>query len=305
MVAVYWPGEEFHDDVRAVPRSREAVPPVRETTSMPWSLSMRALLKAALPLCVQQVLNRCIRNSVFQKQPKIPVEEYEVLKGHVPGESNHGWQSPAVAREQLAAFAPILQQMREGKPREDFAALAEAVHLTHVDDPLVVEVGCGSAWNREVLRRFSNATVRYVGLDYGVEMLRTARATYPGVVTLVGDAAELPFRSGSIDILISGTVLMHVMSYQQAIEESRRVSRRWCIFHTVPLLQTRQTTVLRKDAYGQPTLEIIFNSTELHAVFAANGLRVRAAIDSLPYDLEAVLGERTVTKTFVCEVIAR
>lgn len=136
-------------------------------------------------------------------------------------------------------------------------------------------------------------------------MLKTARATYPGVVTLVGDAAELPFRSGSIDILISGTVLMHVMAYQQAVEESRRVSRRWCIFHTVPLLQTRQTTVLRKDAYGQPTLEIIFNNAELQTVFAANGLRVRAAIDSLPYDLEAVLGEPTVTKTFVCEVIDR
>ena len=299
---MHWPGEEFHDDVRVVARSSGAVPHERgDKEHHALDPSMRALLKAALPISVQQLLNRCFRHS----QPKIPVEEYEVLKGHVPEESNHGWQAPAVARQQLAAFAPILQQMREGKPREDFAALAEAVHLTHMDDPLVVEVGCGSAWNREVLRRFSNATVRYVGLDYGVEMLKTARATYPGVVTLVGDAAALPFRSGSIDILISGTVLMHVMAYQQAVEESRRVSRRWCIFHTVPLLQTRQTTVLRKDAYGQPMLEIIFNNAELQTVFAANGLRVRAAIDSLPYDLEAVLGEPTVTKTFVCEVIDR
>ena len=98
---------------------------------------------------------------------------------------------------------------------------------------------------------------------------------------------------------------MHLMSYQKAVEESRRVSRRWCIFHTVPLLQTRETTVLRKDAYGQPTLEIIFNNAELHAIFTANGLRVRAAIDSLPYDLEPVLGEPTVTKTFVCEIADR
>ena len=301
-MAAYWPVEGFYDDVRVGSHSRGATPHEWETKNiMPWSLPMRALLKAALPLSVQQILSRCVRHS----EPKIPVEAYEVLKGHVPEESNHGWQVPSTARQQHAAFAPLLQQMREGKPREDFSALTEAVHLTQMDDPLVVEVGCGSAWNREVLRRFSNATVRYVGLDYGIEMLKTARATYPDVVTLVGDAAELPFRSESIDILISGTVLMHVMSYQQAVQESCRVSRRWCIFHTVPLLQTRQTTVLRKDAYGQPTLEIIFNNAELHAVFAANGLRVRAAIDSLPYDLEAVLGERTVTKTFVCEVIDR
>jgi SAM-dependent methyltransferase len=266
---------------------------------------MRALLKATLPVRVQQLLKRWFTRSVYHKQPEIPVEEYEVLKGQVPSESNHGWQAPGTARRQLDAFAPILHEMREGKLREDFAALVEAIHLTHMDDPLVVEVGCGSAWNREVLGRFSNATVRYVGLDYGVEMLKTAHAMYPGVIALVGDATELPFRNGSIDILVSGTLLMHLMSYQKAVEESRRVSRRWCIFHTVPLLQTRETTVLRKDAYGQPTLEIIFNNAELHAIFTANGLRVRAAIDSLPYDLEPVLGEPTVTKTFVCEVADR
>ena len=61
--------------------------------------------------------------------------------------------------------------------------------------------------------------------------------------------------------------------------------------------------MLRKDAYGQPTLEIIFNNAELHAIFTANSLRVCAAIDSLPYDLQSVLGEPTVTKTFVCEVM--
>lgn len=270
---------------------------------MPWSLPMRALLKAILPARAQQLLKRWFTKPVYHRQPKIPVEKYEVLRGQVPRESNHGWQDPGTARRQLDAFAPILQEMREGKLREDFAALVEAVRLTHMDDPLIVEVGCGSAWNREVLGRCSNGTVRYVGLDYGVEMLKTAHATYPGVVTLVGDAAELPFRNGSIDILVSGTLLMHLMSYQKAIEESRRVSRRWCIFHTVPLLQTRETTVLRKDAYGQPTLEIIFNNAELHAIFTANSLRVCAAIDSLPYDLQSVLGEPTVTKTFVCEVM--
>ena len=266
---------------------------------------MRTLLKTVLPVCVQQPLKRWFRQPACHKQLKVPVEGYEVLKGEISREPNHGWQSPDLARRQHAAFAPILDQMREGRLREDFSALVEAVHLTHMENPLVVEVGCGSAWNREVLGRFSNARVRYVGLDYGVEMLKTARTTYPDVVALVGNATELPFRNGSIDILISGTLLMHLMSYQKAVEESRRVSKRWCIFHTVPLLQARETTVLRKDAYGQPTLEIVFNNAELHAIFTANGLRIRAAVDSLPYDLQPVLGESTVTKTFVCEVVDR
>jgi SAM-dependent methyltransferase len=197
---------------------------------------MQVLLKTVLPVGVRHLLKRWFRQPVCYERPKIPVQGYEVLWGEVPD----------VAKRQLAAFTPILKQMRAGKLREDFSALVEAISLTQMDNPLVVEVGCGSAWNKEVLGKFSNARVRYVGLDYGVEMLKTARTTYPGIATLVGDAAELPFRNGSIDILVSGTLLMHLMSYRKAIEESRRVSRRWCIFHTVPLLQTRETTVLRK-----------------------------------------------------------
>lgn len=264
---------------------------------------MQTLLKTVLPVGVQHLLKRWFRQSACYEQPKIPVQGYEVLSGEVPGEPNHGWQVPDVAKRQLAAFTPILRQMRAGKLREDLSALVEAIRMTQMDNPLVVEVGCGSAWNKEVLGKFSHTTVRYVGLDYGIEMLKTARTTYPGIATLVGDAAELPFRNRSIDILVSGTLLMHLMSYEKAIEESRRVSKRWCIFHTVPVLQTRETTVLRKDAYGQPTLEIIFNNAELHAIFTANRLRVCAAIDSVPYDLQPVLGEPTVTKTFVCEVM--
>jgi SAM-dependent methyltransferase len=266
---------------------------------------MHTLLKAVLPIEVQQFLRQRLRQLGCPMQPKIPVEGYEVLTREGVGEPTFGWQDPDVAARQLAAFAPLLQQMRGGTLREDFSALVEAVRLTQMDRPLVVEVGCGSAWNREVLQRFSSATVRYVGLDYGREMLQTAHATYPGVAVLVGDACELPFRNGSIDILVSGTLLMHVLLYRKAIEESRRVSRRWCIFHTVPLLEDRETTILRKDAYGRPTIEIIFNRAELLGIFTANGLQVRAAIDSLPYDLKPVLGEATITKTFVCEVVDR
>jgi len=266
---------------------------------------MRALLKALLPLEVQQFLRQRLGQLGYATQSIIPFDKYEVLTGKIYGAPNVGWQDPDVATRQWAAFAPALQEMRDGRLREDFSALLEAVRITQLECPLVVELGCGSAWNSEVLDRFLDTTIRYVGLDYGIEMLKTARATYPGVTALVGDACDLPFRSGSIDILVSGTLLMHLLSYQRAIEESRRVSRRWCIFHTVPLLENRGTTVLRKVAYGQPTIEVVFNRAELLDLFAANGLQVRTEIDSLPYNLNPVLGEATVTKTFACEVVGR
>jgi len=47
----------------------------------------------------------------------------------VPKELEQGWKSEAIPERQHAAFAPLLRQMREGKVREDFAALARAVQI--------------------------------------------------------------------------------------------------------------------------------------------------------------------------------
>jgi len=62
---------------------------------------------------------------------------------------------------------------------------------------------------------------------------------------------------------------MHVLEYRQAIAESVRVTRKWCIFHTVPVMLYRSTTLLQKRAYGEPVVEIIFNQAELEALLAA------------------------------------
>jgi SAM-dependent methyltransferase len=230
-------------------------------------------------------------------------EEYEVLPGDAPRSLRSGFADPAVAERQHAAFAPLLEALRLGRPREDFAALARAVSLTGLRDPLLVEVGCGSGWNAEVLARLLDAPPRYVGIDYSSAMLVLARRSYPEHRFVQGDAARLPLRDGSADILVSGTVLMHLPDYRDAIAESRRVARRWCIFHTVPVLARRGTTLLRKKAYGRPTVEVIFNEGELRDLFSEHGLTVRDAAPSIPYDLEAVLGERTVTKTYLCEAV--
>ena len=112
---------------------------------------MQPLLNAVLPVGVQHLLKGWFRQAICHDQPMIPVQEYKILKGEIPSESNHGWQAPDVAKRQHAAFTPLLQQMRAGNSREDFSALAEAIRLTQMDNPLVVEVGCGSAWNKEVL----------------------------------------------------------------------------------------------------------------------------------------------------------
>jgi hypothetical protein len=79
------------------------------------------------------------------------------------------------------------------------------------------------------------------------------------------------------------------------------VSREWCIFHAVPLIAKRPTTLLHKLAYGQRVVEVIFNQGELEAMLGEHKLAIRAVFDSIAYDVDAVLGEPRWTLTYLCQ----
>ena len=226
---------------------------------------------------------------------------YEVIS-EVPPPLLYGFQNSRVADIQHAAFRSIVHEMYEGKARGDFTAVAAAVRMTRLADPLIIEVGCASGWNFEVLSYLLNRPVRYIGLDYSSASIRLGKQCYPHAPFVIGDATELPIRDGACDILLSGTVLMHLWGYERAIQESRRVSRKWCIFHTVTVMQGRPTTFLRKLAYGSPVIEVVFNQQHLLSLFEDNALILRHTLDGIPYDLSEHLGERSFSKTYLCEI---
>jgi len=229
--------------------------------------------------------------------------EYEILQDTRPTDARDGWQNPGLPEKQWDAFAPILNEMRRGKYRKDFVALAQAVKSTAMENPLIVEIGCGSGWNAEVLEKLLGHSVRYIGSDYSFGMVHIGKRHYTHTSFLTCDAVKLPFADSCCDILISGTALMHIPEYQSAIMESRRVARRFAIYHTVPVHLQRPTMTLRKRAYGEPVVELIFNESELIDVFRKSGFEVRQVLESIPYDLFQVTGEHSVTKTYVCEAV--
>lgn len=254
---------------------------------------------------ISRILNRLLPGRARAAAPPPPPaaavsDGYRLYDPHA-AEGLSGWMEDDVAARQQDAFEPLLAAVRAGSPRLDFDVAAKAVAATGEADPVIVEVGCGSGYYSETLSLLLGKRVQYRGLDYSPAMVTLARQRYPDVPFVAGDACALPFRSESCDILLSGTSLMHIAAYDEAIRESVRVSRRWCIMHTVPVMDRRATTMLTKQAYGGPVLEVIFNQGELEAALEAAGLQVRARFESIPYDLSAVLGEPTHTMTFVCE----
>lgn len=234
--------------------------------------------------------------------------EIQILHERPAAALHTGWQERDIAQRQHDAFRAVVADMHAGRVREDFTALAAAMTAVMRDvaneTPSVIEVGAGSGWNSEVLDHLLRKTIRYTGLDYSETMMRIGRTTYPQVPFVVGDAAQLPLATQCCDVLISGTVLMHVLNYEDAIRESRRVARHWCIFHTIPVLKARETTVLQKRAYGVPVVEIVFNEAHLLRMFESATLRCVKKFESIPHRyLDAVVGESVSARTYLCECV--
>lgn len=254
---------------------------------------------------MKAILKRIGRRLGIGSAPQGSSTAYEVIdRQAADGDGLDGWWDQSVAERQDAAYKRLLEEMYAGRLRVDLTVAADAVRATGMAAPSLLEVGCGSGYYNEVFAHLLETPVHYTGLDYSGAMIDVARRRYPAIPFVVGSATDLPFPDGSFDIVMNGVALMHIPDYVRAIAESRRVARRWCIYHTVPVHQQRPTTFLRKHAYGRPTVEISFNESELREHFAKGGLEIRAVLESVSYDLVAVLGEPTVTKTFVCEVIA-
>lgn len=210
-----------------------------------------------------------------------------------------GWKDPSIPQKQRHLVDSELQRMHQGDIVPVYRVAAQAVRATGLEDPLIVEIGCASGYYSEVLSHLLGHPMRYMGADYSAALVQQASQYYPGLPFMVADATALPLRDNCCDILFSPALLMHVPAYEQAIRESVRLSRFWCIFHRTPVVKSVSTVYLSKRAYGVPVVEIVFNENELLALFDRLGLRVEQTFQVGQYDLPD-LPEPVEIKTYAC-----
>jgi SAM-dependent methyltransferase len=217
--------------------------------------------------------------------------------------ASQGWLSSRTVKRQERAYQTLIADARRGEPRIDLRVAAEAVQATGIATPTVLDVGCGSGYYSEIFAILIPGGLRYTGTDYSEAMIDRARAHYPAGAFGVADAIRLPYPDGAFDIVFNGVSLMHIIDYPSAIREAARVASRFCIFHSVPVFDgEHQTCFLQKYAYGAPVVEAVFGRQELLAICNSAGLKLMREWPSIPYDVSAVTGQASGTRTWLLAV---
>lgn len=208
------------------------------------------------------------------------------------------WQDVGIPEKQRRVVESELFQSYQGMAPRPYRIVADAIAATGHARGTILEVGCASAYHEEVLSLLLGHPIAFTGLDYSMALLRLAARTSPGLPLVGGDATKLPFRDASFDVVLSGTVLLHVPDYHLAITETARVARHAAIFHKTPTVQG-QTVWLRKRAYGVEMGEIAFGRDELEGHFARARLLVE---QTLAVDTISVRGLKSPISlvTYIC-----
>ena len=96
-----------------------------------------------------------------------------------------------------------------------------------------LDVACGSGKLTAELKRIAGREGRVVGLDFSPRMLDIARATYPSLEFIEGDALSLPFDDGSFDAATIAFGLRNLANPIKGLQEMIRVARRAVVLEFV------------------------------------------------------------------------
>lgn len=211
-----------------------------------------------------------------------------------------GWDNPSVAAIQHASFIHLLDEFKAGRQRADMRALTQIFHRIAGPQSRVLEEGCGSGYNSELIRLVGGPDVRYTGIDIAHSMVNLARQTYPNDRFEVMQSEDLRFKDQAFDIVLNGASLMHTIDYDKALEEARRVASRYVVLHTVTVADTDANVHFEKNAYGSRVPEVCFSAKTLNKMLDGHRLMPVQMEDSIDYDLSQVIGVPSRSVSMAC-----
>ena len=105
---------------------------------------------------------------LFGKKVKAPSasSDYKILvPGEVSKEISSGWDDSSVVKKQDETYEALVKEANRGNIRIDLQVAAKAISTTALEDPSILEVGCGSGYYSRILSAILKRELRYTGLD--------------------------------------------------------------------------------------------------------------------------------------------
>jgi SAM-dependent methyltransferase len=117
----------------------------------------------------------------------------------------------------------LLRCSRHGRSHYDDIADAIQDSLVDTSDPIIIDLGCGSAPLASILAE-NLPTAQWFGLDQSLGELAWASQRHPGTV-IRADMECLPFRNESADALVSTCAIMLAQPLGAVLTDAARVLR--------------------------------------------------------------------------------
>jgi SAM-dependent methyltransferase len=210
-------GDEFF--VRYVPQSRYFQNQELEVQGYTIDPQHLAAFNGGHRLVVEQAVTDSRQQSPV---PTIFTSNVNVRRQIDAGQERHLNQDEQVIywegqRKRRDPTDPIIQSFVQ--PKIDFMLR----HISLPPDGRILDVGCGNGYFTHYFDHYGNV----VGVDYASAML----AMHPGSRLVQASAFELPFETGSFDVVFCSNLLHHVPDPVAVVGEMKRVSRRYVVIH--------------------------------------------------------------------------
>lgn len=88
----------------------------------------------------------------------------------------------------------------------------------------ILDLGCGDGLNISLVRKMG--VKKIVGVDISKKLIRMAKKNNPKTKFYVGSAQSIPFKANTFDIVLVDSVFHHLMEYDDAAKEIKRVLKK-------------------------------------------------------------------------------
>lgn len=85
----------------------------------------------------------------------------------------------------------------------------------------ILDLGCGDGLNINILRKMDIPNL--VGVDISNDLIKIAKKNNPKTKFYKAKAERLPFKSSSFDVVLVDSVFHHILDYEAALKEIKRV----------------------------------------------------------------------------------